>query len=188
MRVISGIYGGRKYPEKLPDGIRPTTDAARETIFNILMNYTDIEGANVLDLFAGTGALGIEALSHGALQCHFIEKNKRAADFIGNICQSFNIPRDSANIMNIDVIKFLRDFPKFYPETKFDLVFSDPPYATFISNSVLKILNDKNLIKPNGIMAAEHSLAETLIITPKWELLTYRNFGQTRVDFFKVNN
>lgn len=186
MRITGGIYGGRRYPEKLPSGIRPTTDSVRETIFNILQNYFDLEGIVVLDLFAGTGALGIEALSHGAMQCHFIEKNRQASDFIGNICKTFHIPKDSVNIINIDVMKFLRDFPIFYPETKFELVFSDPPYANFISNSVLKFLSEHSLLKPNGIMAAEHSFAETIIIPTNWELLTFRNFGETRVDFLRI--
>jgi 16S rRNA (guanine966-N2)-methyltransferase len=186
MRVIGGIYGGRRYPEKLPAGIRPTTDSARETIFNILQNNIDIEGISVLDLFSGTGALGIEALSHGAGQCHFIEKNRQTSDFIGNICQTFHIPKESVNIMNIEVMKFLRDFPKCYPETKFDLVFSDPPYANYISNTVLKLINEHNLLKQNGIFVAEHSFGETLIVPPNWELLTYRIFGETRVDFLKV--
>src|SRR5262245_10228804 len=121
MRVVAGACRGRTIIA--PDGLdtRPTSDRVREAVFNALGSLGAVEGARVVDLFAGTGALGIEALSRGAERCTFVERNRGARDVIHENLQNLGLVGRAEVVAN-DVLLFLRDAPAF------DLALVDPPY------------------------------------------------------------
>jgi 16S rRNA (guanine966-N2)-methyltransferase len=124
MRIISGKFGGRRINAKIPAGVRPTLDSARETIFNILNNLIDFEDIRVLDLFAGSGMLGFEALSRGARECYSIEKSRKTFAFIKKSAEELEIDKGSFHLINADATKFLNKLKE--EQIKFDLIFMDP--------------------------------------------------------------
>ena len=146
MRVISGIARGRKLNQPKTDLIRPSKDMVKESMFNIIQ--FDIPGARVLDLFAGTGQLGIEALSRGAKSAVFVDKNSESIKLIKEnlkICDFSDI----SMVYNSDAVKYLEY------EENFDIIFLDPPYdSTLASEAVLKVSEFDKLTK-NGIMMCE---------------------------------
>ena len=122
MRIISGYLGGRVI--KVPDSklIRPTTDRVRETLFNILNNKIDFDGIKVLDLYAGSGSLGFEALSRGAAEIHFVEKNFVIYNNLMNNIKSLSV-ENNCKIFKMDVVRYTSS--AFY---KYDLILADPPF------------------------------------------------------------
>lgn len=159
LRIISGIGKGRKLftPPLHDKSIRPTSDKAREALFSILGK--SIQGAKVLDLFAGTGAMGLEAFSRNAGFVVFIDNNRLALELIKknialclsgdkNTCELRVIPHDLTK--GIPPIHFPTEF-----QTGFDLIFADPPYGKNISLSVLNSINESNLLTKNGMLIVE---------------------------------
>lgn len=123
MRIIGGRWRGRKLAIAPGADVRPTPDRARETLFNWLMPV--IEGARCLDLFAGTGALGLEALSRGASEAWFVERDPALAGALGARARELGVNDDNARVLEMPVERFLGSVPA----TRFDIVFLDPPYA-----------------------------------------------------------
>lgn len=183
MRIISGKYGGLRYSGKVPSGVRPSSDYLRESIFNILHNHIDMEGLDVCDLFAGSGGLGIEALSRGARHCLFVEKNRKTASFLKNLLEHFKIPSDDYDIIIHDVMKFLKS-PDTKDEYSFDIIFCDPPYALMINDEVISAIEQNNILKKDGMLVIEHSTIEKVKPPGNWQLLTTRHSGHTTVDYF----
>src|ERR671914_498164 len=122
MRVIAGRYGGRRLQAPSGEATRPTSDRVREALFSVLGDR--LEGARVLDLYAGTGALGIEALSRGAAEATFVDRSAEATRTITANLDKTHLT-DSARVVRGDVVRFLRG-----PGDPVDLVFLDPPYDT----------------------------------------------------------
>jgi len=124
MRVIAGTAGGRKLEP--PDGldIRPTTDRVREAVFNVLFSRVDLDDCRVVDLFAGTGAYGIEALSRGAEHATFVDKDRRAVELIRRNIESLGFD-DRATVLQADSLAWVQRSPVIVP----DVVFCDPPYV-----------------------------------------------------------
>lgn len=152
MRIISGYLGGRVI--KVPDSklIRPTTDRVRETLFNILNNKIDFEGITVLDLYAGSGSLGFEALSRGAAEIHFVEKNFVIYNNLMNNIKSLGVEKE-CRIFKTDVVRFTAN-----AYHKYDLILADPPFfKDDIHSAVINILKN-NLIKEEGIFIIERSV------------------------------
>jgi len=150
MRVITGKARGRKLQEPEGRTIRPTTDMVKEAVFNIIQ--FDIEGRRVLDLFAGTGQLGIEALSRGAASCDFVEKDKTAYQLVRTNLASTELT--GGQVFQSDAASFLKR------GERYDLVFFDPPYELEnIDQMIEKIVQFDNL-NQNGIMVCE-TKAET---------------------------
>ena len=148
MRVISGIAKGRKLKEPAGFDIRPTSSMVKESVFNIIQ--FDIEGRHVLDMFAGTGQIGIEALSRGARSCVFIDSSPIAAKLVnGNlkICGLL----DSASVYTRDAVKYLEGC------TKFDLIFLDPHYGTTLADRTLAKIIEFDKLNINGIIICEMS-------------------------------
>lgn len=179
MRVTGGIYGGR--PLKAASGMvsRPTTDKVRESIFNILMN--DVEGTEVLDIFAGSGALGIEAVSRGAASAIFIEKGFHQAEAIKANLQSLEL---SLRLIKSDfkaACNLLQD-----EERQFDLIFADPPYDKFSPDNVAEVVAQYNLLRPDGFLIIEHKFGVGMTDS-RFKLLKRRKFGQTEVTFYAVS-
>src|SRR5438132_36232 len=122
MRIISGIYKSRKLIAPKDDATRPTSDQARESLFNVLQNLIDFEGMNVLDLFAGSGAFGFEALSRGAAHATFVEESRQASEVIVENARNLEVDTE-VTLIKKDVYKWLEN-----PPGIFDLILADPPY------------------------------------------------------------
>ena len=144
MRVITGSARGRKL--KTPQGydIRPTTDVVKEAVFNIIQ--FDIEGRRVLDLFAGTGQMGIECLSRGAASAVFVDESKDAIAIVKDNLKTCGF---SATVLQEDSKSFLKHCGKF------DIVFVDPPYDAGLYESVLSTVNSVDILSEGGIMICE---------------------------------
>lgn len=152
MRVIAGT--ARHLPLKTPEGMdtRPTTDRIKETLFNILNQQ--VFGCRFLDLFSGSGAIGIEALSRGAEKVWFVEQNKKAADCIRQNLE-FTKLSDKAVLLQMDVIRALTGLSS---EQSFDLIFMDPPYNRELEKEVLTVLANSNLVDEHTLIVVEGSL------------------------------
>jgi 16S rRNA (guanine966-N2)-methyltransferase len=166
LRIISGVVKGRKlFTPPLHDrSIRPTSDKAREALFSILGK--SVQGATVLDLFAGTGAMGLEAFSRGAGFVIFIDNSRLALDLIKkniSLCLSGYKSAYQIQVVKHDLTKGI---PLIHPppqsRTGFDLVFADPPYGKNISLSVLNSVDESNLLAENGMLIVEERFNITL--------------------------
>lgn len=184
MRVIRGLQKGRKLKVIKNARIRPATDKVKEAIFNTLNIDLEIEGLEVLDVFAGTGSLGIEALSRGASFCLFIERNDKALEVINeniNIC-SF---RDHARAVKNDALKGVKYLTR--KGQKFDLIFIDPPYNDVVTlKKVLKEVDEGDLLKDNGDIVIEVEAKTDLQIEYiNIEQVKEKSYGQTKILYFK---
>ena len=176
MRIISGSLGGRKIhpPSKMPY-TRPTTDIAKEGLFNILQTRIDFEGAKTLDLFGGTGSISYELASRGAAALTIIEKDASMYAFIKKNIAELKIK--NANLIRMDVFSFLSGCNE-----KYDFIFAGPPYALNTIDELPKIIVEKDLIAADGYFVLEH--------TPRNDYEGYkgfsfkRNYGTTVFSFF----
>lgn len=175
MRVISGKYKGKNIQGFNIEGTRPTMDRVKESVFGIIQN--ELKNSICLDLFAGSGSLGIEALSNGATTCIFVEKNKEMVKILkGNLN---NI--EHSEILNIDYLDALNRFIK--DNVKFDIIFLDPPYKLNLINSILDIIYDNKLLNNNGIVVCEYENEE--VKNDKLRLIKDKNYGSKRVNIYK---
>ena len=178
MRVISGKYKGGKLNPPLDQRIRPTTDRINETIFNILSNKVEIECAEVLDLFAGSGALGIETLSRGASMCVFIDKDADSVKVAKSNLTKLKIDAKSYEVFNVSF-----DFAlKKLQGKQFDVIFADPPYALKLEEKVLELVIKSDVLKPNGVIVVEHDTSNKFSI-PDAFACDEREMGNTTVSF-----
>lgn len=183
MRIISGKLKGRTITNSAPSGVRPTTDRARETIFNILGNMMDFEGIKVLDLCAGTGALGIEALSRGAAYCTFVELSRKTSVEITRTLQNLGVETSCYTVITSDSRQFAKRF-SVETDVQYDLIFTDPPYKEKIVNPLFSIIVENKILTQGGVFVAEHDIREKVIIPEQYEKSSSRLFGETEVDFF----
>lgn len=152
MRVISGKYRGSKLLSPDDNRVRPTTDRIKESVFNILCNKVLIENSIALDLFAGSGALGIEALSRGSRHVTFIDKDKDSIKLVLS-----NLTKVNADALSFDIYNIEYEFAmKKLSGKKFDIIFVDPPYALRIEKKVLDLVVKYELLSENGIIVVEH--------------------------------
>ena len=178
MRIIAGTLRGRRLnpPDNLP--VRPTTDMARESLFNILNNYVDFEECDVLDLFAGTGAVSYEFISRGAKSVTSIEINTQCTDFIKATAQRLNV--GNIHVVRADVFDLLKRAYK-----KFDIVFADPPYAHQDLAKLPDIIFEKEILNPDGIFVLEHPRQFDFSSHPHfWQ---HRAYGKVNFTFFAQN-
>ncbi len=187
MRIVAGIYKGRRFPAKLAAGIRPTADAVRESIFNTLSNLLSYENIAVLDLFAGSGALGIEALSRGAESCTWVDKSRKVSYYIRNTLKTFNIDNKTNRIVTKPALKYLSSIDK-EPSAAFGLIFADPPYALKTCNDVLNIIIEKKLLSIGGIIVLEHSISEHIIVPEELKIISDKKYGETKVEMFGTSD
>lgn len=180
MRIISGDHKGRRLFSIRGMATRPTSDRVREALFNILGTKPD--GAQVLDLYAGTGALGIEALSRGANHAVFVDRSGQALTILRKNIAQCNLG-ESSRILQWDITKNLNCL-KPYPQT-FDLVFMDPPYHKHFVPLSLSHLSTSQCLKTTAMVVAEHETGETLEATSSgFQLERTRHYGQTTLSFF----
>ena len=144
MRVITGTCRGRKLLEPAGMDVRPTTDQVKEALFNIIQ--FDIEGRRALDLFAGTGQLGIEALSRGTAECVFVDS---ARDSVRLVQENLTRCGLNARVLQCDALGFLKT------REKFDLVFLDPPYGTGLDAAAMEAVKEFDILSKGGIIICE---------------------------------
>ena len=160
MRIIGGTIRGRKLltpPSRLGPLIRPTSDRAREALFNILGNR--VAGARVLDLFAGTGALGLEALSRGATSAFFVDVSREAVELIEKNAVACGFV-GRATVLRRDLAAGLAFLAAVAPAGGFDLVLLDPPYGEKIGQRLLESLADKDILSPAAVVVLEDRAKE----------------------------
>jgi 16S rRNA (guanine966-N2)-methyltransferase len=154
MRVIAGKYRSRNLQSLPGNETRPTYDRLKETLFNVLQSAGAIEGASFLDLYAGTGSVGIEALSRGAERVVFVESNRKAANLIRSNLISLDI-NERISVLQEEAASALPMLMK--SGEQFDVVFLDPPYALAGEyGRSLRLLGSGSMLKPNAIVIAEH--------------------------------
>ncbi len=167
MRIISGIHGGRRIhpPTNMPH-TRPTTDIAKEGLFNILQNQIDFEELISLDLFGGTGCISYELASRGCRNLSIVEQDAKMAAFIQKNIADLKI--ENARLFRMDVFKFMEQCT-----SQFNFIFAGPPYALRNIDDLPKYVFEKNLLLPDGIFVLEH---------------TPRNQYEDHAHFYRVNN
>ena len=181
MRVISGLCKGRKLVKLQGRQIRPTSDRTREAIFNILGQK--VKKAKVLDLFAGTGALGIEALSRGACHATFIDLS---CDIIHQNIELCHFEK-KARVINYDIVK--KCLSEILNEHRFDLVFIDPPYGRGYIEVALQKKSFTDLLNKDCIIIAEQSCKENLQIKiSALDIYRQKKYSKTNVNFIKKNS
>ena len=181
MRIVGGEYKSRQI--SMPKGveIRPTQDRVREAIFNIL---GDISGRNMLELFAGSGAFGIEAISRGAGSVTFVENNFRCAQTIRANLESLGVPSDKYDIMKSNALSVINRLAR--QEDKFDILFMDPPYHKGLAKKCLINIDSYDILSPNGLVLIEHFKKDEL--SPDLQSLILsdqRRYGDTLVTIYR---
>jgi 16S rRNA (guanine(966)-N(2))-methyltransferase RsmD len=182
LRVITGIYKGRKLWSTEGMDIRPTSDMVKESLFNIL--GVEVQESDFLDLFGGTGGVGIEAISRGAKHVVFIDNSIKSINVLRKNLQALNI-KDSIEVFNTD---YRTAINKLYTNGRlFDIVFVDPPYNTGIAQNVLEQISENIILKDNGIIVVEHDLKDPM--PDKVGCLNkYRDkrYGSTMLSFYST--
>ncbi|AQT82918.1 16S rRNA (guanine(966)-N(2))-methyltransferase RsmD [Mycolicibacterium litorale] len=177
-RIVAGAAGGRRL-DVPPRGTRPTTDRVREALFNVLAARRDFDGLRVLDLYAGSGALGLEALSRGAVSALFVESDSRAAAVISRNVESLGLP--GATVRRGAVAAVLAS-PAQRP---MDLVLADPPYEVTVAEieGVLGSLARNGWIGPGSVVVVERPASSAALTWPPgWTEWPSRRYGDTRID------
>jgi 16S rRNA (guanine966-N2)-methyltransferase len=184
MRVISGSARGLKL--KAPDGLetRPTTDRIKESLFNIIAS--DLYEADFLDIFSGSGGIGIEALSRGAASAVFIDSSRKSINVINDNVNAAKVSQ-RAEILNMDMQKALT-FLKGKGKT-FDIIFMDPPYSKGLTEKALEITDRFKLLKSNGYIIAEQSVDENIDYTGSFEIFRIKDYKRTtKMTFLRWRN
>lgn len=177
MRITGGEFGGRNLRVPDSEAIRPTQDRVREALFNILM--PEIAQAEFLDLFAGCGAVGLEALSRGAKRVTFVEQDRRHLAALRQNLETM-APDRATEVIGAEVYRWLQR----YAGAGFTMVFADPPYRLGEERgyaSVLATLAARGVVRPNGLFIAEMTAVQKAEETPGWDLLRDRTYGKTRL-------
>ncbi len=179
MRITTGLYRGRTINTVRDLSVRPATDRVRQALFNMLSNRIHFEGASVLDLFAGSGSLGLEALSRGAVSAVFVEEGREAAEAIEGTLREFGCG-SKAEVICTDAMAYLAQ-----ENGPFDLVFADPPYAFDRSAELPGIIFSRKLVGPGGYLLIEHARPLSFSSTELYTAGPVKRFGRTIVTFFQ---
>ena len=176
MRIIGGTYKGKQLiaPKNLP--VRPTTDFAKEGLFNILNNKVDFDELNVLDLFCGTGNITLEFASRGAKQIVAIDKHSPCLYFVKDTAKALKL--NSVYTERADVFKYLEK-----THSSYDLIFADPPYELENIPMIHELVYKNNILNPEGILIIEHSSKTDL--SDKEHYLETRKYGNVHFSFFQ---
>lgn len=177
MRIIRGKFGRRRFDVPTNITARPTTDFARENLFNVLENLVDIEDANVLDLFAGTGAISFEFLSRDCKSVTTVEKATTQYNFIKKVAQQLNV--SNMRLIKGDVVKFLSTC-----DTPFDIVFADPPYNLPDFGEIPGLILGSKAVAPGTLVVVEHSKAFDFSSLPGF--VDHRVYGSVNFSIFQV--
>jgi len=175
MRIIGGSLKGLRLnpPKNLP--VRPTTDLAKEALFNILQNKIDFEDISVLDLFSGTGNISLEFASRGAAQVVSVDRSIHCVNYLKDTSRQHGLT--NIKIFKEDVLKYLQ-----FENEQYDLIFADPPYDLNKIPEIPKIVFDKNLLLPGGLFIIEHQSMQNLSNHPAFA--EQRKYGHSSFSFF----
>lgn len=176
MRVISGKYKGKNLEGFDIEGTRPTMDRVKESLMASIQNY--IKNACVLDLFAGSGSLGIEAISNGAKSCYLVDKNKMLIDIINKNITDMN---DEFHVLHSNYEAALLLYKN--ANLKFDIIFLDPPYKMNLISNSLKLIKEYNLLNKNGIIVCEYETEK--IDTSTYEIYKEKKYGNKLIMILK---
>ncbi|WP_133777670.1 RsmD family RNA methyltransferase [Pedobacter nutrimenti] len=179
MRIIGGKLKGIRMnaPERLP--VRPTTDMAKEALFNILYNLYDFEECNVLDLFCGTGNISIEFASRGIPSITAVDKHSGCVYWVKSVIEKYDLP--AIDVVKADVFKFLDQHKKSY-----QIIFADPPYNLPTIPLIPQMVMKNNLLTDNGILIVEHPSLLRLEGQPGYK--ETRKYGNSSFSFFEKTN
>ena len=176
MRIISGTYGGRRLSPPKNITARPTTDFAKESLFNLLNNRLDFEGIDVLDLFAGTGGIGIECVSRGAREVTAVEIAHVQQNWIISCCKQLGIK--NLSVIRGDVFKFLSAC-----RMKYDFIFADPPYALEQLPTLPDVILERDILKEGAWLVIEHGKDTDFTHHPRH--IETRTYGSVHFSFFQ---
>lgn len=176
MRIIGGEHGGRRFnpPTHMPY-TRPTTDIAKEGLFNMLQHKLDFSSIRSLDLFGGTGSISYELASRGVTELTIVEKDIQMYQFIKKTAESLSL--ENFKVIKSDVFKFIQQC-----QEQFDFIFAGPPYALQTIDELPKLIMEKKLVKENGIFVLEHTPRNDYQKFPFYH--SERNYGTTVFSFF----
>ena len=179
MRIIRGKYGKRRFDVPHNITARPTTDFARENIFNVIENLMDLEGKTALDLFAGTGAVSYELLSRGCAEVTAVEKASTQLSFIHKVKELLH--DENLRILRADVFKFISS-----TDRQFDFIFADPPYNLPRFGEIPELILKSKLIKEGTLIVIEHSRDYDFTKLPYF--LEHREYGSVNFSLFLIDN
>jgi 16S rRNA (guanine(966)-N(2))-methyltransferase RsmD len=176
MRIVGGEFGGRRFnpPARIP--ARPTTEVAKEGLFNMLNNSMDMEGIKTLDIFGGTGSISYELASRGAADLTLVERDSVTIDFIKKTAQELKIT-DRLQIIKGDVFKYMKQCTEQY-----NFIFAGPPYALTNIDEIPLLVFEKQLLLPGGIFILEHTPRNDYQQHPHFTRI--KNYGTTVFTFF----
>lgn len=176
MRIITGIYKGRHFEIPRTFKARPTTDFAKENIFNVLRGYLDFDGIAALDLFAGTGSISLELLSRGCQQVVSVEADRDHARFIRQCIDK--IGADNHTLVQGDVFRFVKG-----SHQQFQFIFADPPYQLETLPDLPDLILSKGILAPGGVFCFEHGKNYDFSAHPRF--VEHRNYGSVNFTLFK---
>ena len=179
MRIITGKYKGRHFDIPRSFKARPTTDFAKENIFNVINGYVDMEGAQALDLFAGTGSISLELLSRGCAPVVSVEMDRDHAAFIRE-CMTKLDTKDNILIRG-DVFRFIKSCKQQY-----DLIFVDPPYALPTLATIPQLILSKGMLRPGGLLVFEHGKHNDFSDVPGF--IEHRAYGSVNFSLFRATS
>ena len=182
MKVISGILKGRNIEGYNIDGTRPTMDRVKESLFAMIQD--NIKDSTILDLFAGSGQLGIEAISNGAKLCYFIDHNNEVIKVLNKNITNLNI-KDKSKVVLSDWKKFLNESSE--KNIKYDLIFVDPPYDYDVYEKILEKVSTLNLLNDNGLIVLEHHNLKFKDQYNNLILYKEKKYGNKSVNIYKNN-
>ena len=177
MRVITGIYKGRHFDIPRSFKARPTTDFAKENIFNVINGYIDMEGARALDLFAGTGSISLELLSRGCKPVVSVEMDRDHAAFIRECMTKIGV--EDNILIRGDVFRFIKSCKQ-----QFDLIFADPPYALPNLPTIPELILAKDMLAPGGLLVFEHGKHNDFSAVPGF--IEHRSYGSVNFSLFRT--
>lgn len=176
MRIITGLYKGRHFDVPHSFKARPTTDFAKENIFNVMNGYIDFDGATALDLFAGTGSISLELLSRGCQQVVSVEGDRDHAAFIRQCVAKIGAP--GHQLIRGDVFRFIKSCRQ-----QFDFIFADPPYALPELPTIPTLILEHNLLKDDGVLVFEHGKHNAFDDVPGF--VEHRAYGSVNFSIFR---
>ena len=176
MRIITGQFKGRHFDIPRTFKARPTTDFAKENIFNVLNGYIDFDGITALDLFAGTGSISLELVSRGCKEVVSVEKDRDHARFIADCMKKINAENDI--LIRGDVFRFLKSCHQ-----KFDLIFAAPPYALPELDTLPNLVFEHDLLAANGVFVFEHGKHNDFSAHPRFK--EHRSYGSVNFSIFR---
>lgn len=177
MRIITGIYRGRHFDVPRSFKARPTTDMAKENIFNVVRGYIDLDGAEALDLFSGTGSISLELLSRGCATVVGVEMDRDHARFIDQCIKK--VGATNYDLIRGDALRFIKS-----AQRQFDFIFADPPYAMKELPQLPDLVLGGGLLRAGGLMVLEHGHDHDFAQHPNF--VDHRNYGSVNFSLFRI--